>query len=618
MRFWNICLTGICLACIIGGCRYSPSETFYNNINPPGNHVASISLDTLTDAYHLIVPTTFAYAIGSTITPTGITVNVGSQVLFSSSYRSGVFMLDPEDFVNGSHQITLISIFPTNTGSLAEMMGAEQYKVEKTFTIIVDKVPPVIGIQPTASLQDGILKLEWNAPGKTNFHYWIKRKNLSSFGEIVYKIYDPTVTTFTDISYLGEGNIEYTIDMVSSSFTVAGIPVMFNEKLVDATFSQTGNIITATWTVNVLGPNTNFWLHGDRSISPPQTNGSINVDTLILGDLAAWVFNISRLNTPYKSVAHAQFESTGRMDESFFGLTPLPGNKIIVAKSNIRRINLNDMTVEQQVSGPPFYLANSTMLASQNGNDFYIGFGPNGLIRYNANSLGSSTGYSPNFIMSSTAHPYNSSGFTLTSVSNNRFISITNFSGNLNTILIDLNTQTVPLFIPNAKDPMLSSDGVYLFVNQWNSSLSAYEGTIYSKASGTWTLASKTIEGRAFFRASNPLDLTVATATQVQRYNTAGPVDGSGHLTPSATTSLSGVVSYDWVTDRLVTQTITQPSSCLCHYSTLRTYDWATLSLDQTMKARLVTTLGPPYAHVYTSNYHFVSSLLGAYGEQVP
>ncbi len=122
----------------------------------------------------------------------------------------GPISISPDDFDAGYHSLHMEVFLKTSSGSLADQVGAEIYKLERRWTILCDNRPT-----PTLSLsyypnENGFLTLTWTPHENFNFKsYQISRTgyNIPSFQELIT---EQDILTFVDHCYIA-GHAKYTI-----------------------------------------------------------------------------------------------------------------------------------------------------------------------------------------------------------------------------------------------------------------------------------------------------------------------------------------------------------------------------------------------------------------------
>ena len=209
------------------------------------------------------------------------------------------FHLFPNTYPDGYHRVDIRIRVATETGSLAEKLGAEYYLIEKSFAVITDRIPPTLSAPPKLTYENGYLTLRWNAPAKKNFYYEIKR---------IYQPYYPLPDTlivntqqdhFVDYGYVG-GDITYKIVVTGYGFHQheIGSVDLFDQPPVDFTVNIGANrMVTLSWThAKISTSNTSIIIQsgGEPITIPLQPTGQFVIDTLVLAEDRNYFIETSR------------------------------------------------------------------------------------------------------------------------------------------------------------------------------------------------------------------------------------------------------------------------------------------------------------------------------------
>jgi len=195
---------------LLTSCEYELENENFQNIQPPDSaHPFSIELTPTNDTIRLFTRTNFQYNINTF----GLNLINGEFSLGEKQWwaYSGDqdFYINPNEYTPGYYNLTLDAITNTGSGSLAEHFGAEGYKIEQKWPMIIDS-RPAPELTPVKSItEDGYLKISWPKCDQYNFKSY--QISFSSYYNYASKtIYDPDSAFYIDSSYVG-GEFSFTI-----------------------------------------------------------------------------------------------------------------------------------------------------------------------------------------------------------------------------------------------------------------------------------------------------------------------------------------------------------------------------------------------------------------------
>ena len=208
----NFTLGCLILVFFFPACNYDPDDEYYADIDFP-SHVTSISLNDQDTIISMWSITNCIYVFSSTPDLKVSTVNVyidGNLVVSSSSSRVE-FTIDPNQFAEGNHVITITTTTNTGSGSLADRIGAEGLYFEKEWVLVIEHHIPVYHYLFMREIinENGLLKVSWDKFNERDFQkYELFSTPTLSEGEFlnfasVASIFDSSRNYFYDSSYVG-------------------------------------------------------------------------------------------------------------------------------------------------------------------------------------------------------------------------------------------------------------------------------------------------------------------------------------------------------------------------------------------------------------------------------
>ncbi|HTE32234.1 MAG TPA: hypothetical protein VK666_17760, partial [Chryseolinea sp.] len=230
-------------------CTFAPSEEYFKEIEQV-SAMAYIDLSTYneTDTILLDHPTTFNFNvdISNPSTLEQVEIILDSKPSFSSYTPRGDFTLSPLNIPPGLHQLTIQFKAKSNSGSLADNVGAEYFQVWKTWVLKVVKYdidpPQVPDLKITET--DGRLRLDWTPYTKKNFISYTLKLSFPQEHEIVFT--DPLTTHWVDSSFLW-GSATFALT-VSNTFGTASNNTRIDEpQTLTVTYDATDTTASLKW-----------------------------------------------------------------------------------------------------------------------------------------------------------------------------------------------------------------------------------------------------------------------------------------------------------------------------------------------------------------------------------
>jgi hypothetical protein len=600
---------------LLWACTYHPQDEYINPaIYPPAPINASIDISNIIEPYYLINRTDFYFQIdrqGKNIISFEI-IRDGINWLTGTNEKFNLIM-DPNDYADGIHIFNISYKLSSGSGSVAEMLGAEYYLVEKEFTIIVNRTPPppITGLR--SQLIDGKLLISWNKPSGNNFALRITTQNEfteNSYNTENFFISDLTITNLAINSFTG-GKIKFTISQESIFFSVSNVSDFFELVPIEANVSlDEDNRVKINWNTLVnLSENTFIKISGSKSVQIfPFKSGETIVDSLILGE---------NVKVSIRVISSNEFESFGFLNYlnielgvkiqkfDYFSFLPTQ-NKLITSKGHLMSFD-EDITKIYRYNATTLAIEDSLiiqksesyqMFISQNGEFGYIKFdsyNQTNPVLYPFNPLNFSETKSNISITSISYSYFGTFNYAYNySLSNTNHLLFLNGNGVLMQVH-DLNSKTVSWYRDNVNDGLISHDGSYIVISKNN------VGIVYHKTSSVWEEIGKVPVGKYYFTSDTNPELIITKPNLVEIYSLTTPPSLNGDLTLLRSSSLN-TTSFDHTTNQLIRETVGVDK-----ISSMYIYDIQDFRLSSEVKANLTSPYGS-YNHYYANNYHLVTS----------
>ena len=195
---------------LVFACEYETADiSFKEKMGPDPNKSLIINLSEIqpNDIIYMYQPTWFNFLIDTQNNSNyDITVFLNGELL-SANWNG--FFLDPTEFDNSTHDLTILITAKTNTGSLIEKLGMEKYTGESKYKVKFIRTTKQLLIREDIS-DEGYMMLTWENPSLEGLEvekYEILHYGLDNRPVIIS---DPDETFYLHKNFIG-GNKEYTI-----------------------------------------------------------------------------------------------------------------------------------------------------------------------------------------------------------------------------------------------------------------------------------------------------------------------------------------------------------------------------------------------------------------------
>lgn len=166
-------------------------------------------------------------------------------VLLQNVLYDSLFLLNSFDFNDGLHELKIVIISQSGSGSLSDELGMETLKDSVMIPFVIDNAP-LSSVQITSIIpSQSVLYLNWQKYPRFNFdEYRIYRHDNS----LVAIIKDRNITSVKDIDYLG-GSISYKIRVIAKNNYIDSQYFQFQDSGSKILHLQNNNNenITITW-----------------------------------------------------------------------------------------------------------------------------------------------------------------------------------------------------------------------------------------------------------------------------------------------------------------------------------------------------------------------------------
>ncbi|MBX2957960.1 MAG: hypothetical protein KF846_17470 [Cyclobacteriaceae bacterium] len=246
---------------IFYSCDFKPDGEIFTTLTPPSAQGATIDLNGYQDEIiNLKSKVVFTYTVNTgnnTLLESKVLLN--GTIIWVSSFPTGTFELDPSKIGTGSHTLKIEFTAQTNTGSLAEKIGAEVLYVWLEKTVVVDNYVPQNPDDPLAlhissvENRDNAVWITWNHYPSFNFEkYQVTRTDYDTNGNYLGEwdlpaITDQEVVSIGDYQYLG-GHSVYKVILTAAgkTYTSPGFSFDINYEP-DITYTIENGNVTVNW-----------------------------------------------------------------------------------------------------------------------------------------------------------------------------------------------------------------------------------------------------------------------------------------------------------------------------------------------------------------------------------
>lgn len=214
------------LAVVFGGtssCEYQLNSDNFRDIAPPDTtRIIYINLSPFQTQYMFTVPTYVTYDLNTFgLNVYNVEFFVGEQSIHQGNTQTGNFMFEPSPWGIGVETMTMVVTTNSNTGSLADLLGAEGLVFQHSWEVLLDGGNPNPVEITSIKNKNGVLEIEWEKYERFNFQKYILYKN---FGNVewegekhkIAEINNQEIHHYADSSFVGGTGI-YWVEIYASN-----------------------------------------------------------------------------------------------------------------------------------------------------------------------------------------------------------------------------------------------------------------------------------------------------------------------------------------------------------------------------------------------------------------
>lgn len=412
-QFFNSALLLLFFFAALTACEFEPSgDNFRDITGPDSTKMIQVDLSPFETQYVFTKISNVNYNLNTFgLTIYNVEFFVDQQSIHQGNQAEGYFDFNPANYGRGNKTLTMVVTTNTNTGSLADLIGAEALVYSQSWNLVLDgDAPDPVEITSIIN-DDGVLRLNWTEYKRINFQKYIVYRKFSRNSEPaeiheIAEYANPKLRTCTDLSYIG-GEATYWVVVQASEQSVESVrkEVSYDYPKLDTAWVA-GDSARFVWRKNIFPKafqkvtiSRNGYSHAvQREIFSTDNPGdtTIILKNLQIGLPETYTFaNYSRneiglfdqkdqLRTSVTFSAGKKYPGFGRM------LCSPTENSVYLWQDNlISKLDMNTKKIVSSGNCPSFY----TWFISDYDGDIYTN-SPN-LTRFNKNNLNDSKVFYP-------------------------------------------------------------------------------------------------------------------------------------------------------------------------------------------------------------------------------
>ncbi len=238
-------------------CEYQLNSDNFRDIAPPDTtKTIHINLSPFEKQYVFTVPTFVTYDLNTFgLNVYNVEFFVGEQSIHKGNTQTDDFMFEPSPWGIGIETMTMVVTTNSNTGSLADLLGAEGLVFQYSWEVFLDGGNPNPVEITAIENKNGVLEIEWEKYNRFNFQKYVLYKN---FGEaewegekhVIAEIDKPGIHRFADSSFVGGTGI-YWVEIHASNQKAVSQRKRFDHPFPQLdTITVTGGSARFTWSKN--------------------------------------------------------------------------------------------------------------------------------------------------------------------------------------------------------------------------------------------------------------------------------------------------------------------------------------------------------------------------------
>lgn len=213
------------LIAALSSCEFEPSgENFIDLAQPDTTKMIQVDLSPFETQYIFTKYTNVHYNLNTFgLKIYNVEFFIDQQSIHQGIEADGFFVFSPANYGRGNKTLTMVITTNSNTGSLADIIGAEALVYSQAWNLVLDGDAPD-PVEITSMMNDdGVLRLNWSEYNRINFQKYIVYRKLSKNAEpaeinAIGEFLNPKFRSCTDLSYIG-GDATYWVVVQASDQT---------------------------------------------------------------------------------------------------------------------------------------------------------------------------------------------------------------------------------------------------------------------------------------------------------------------------------------------------------------------------------------------------------------
>jgi hypothetical protein len=358
----------------IVGCEYSPTDIYFEDVPQKEPESLSININFEKDTIIILQPTYVYFTLDNqnlNIYNFSVVLN-DENIIYTARKHNGFFYINPNHIPSDTYKMTITATTSTGTGSLSDVLGADQQTFTLEKTLIIDYLPPNPVQITTLEVVNGLLFMEWEKYTRPNFtHYRIEIYDVTDDNNhrlvenrIQINIQDST--SLFDTRFIG-GKFRYRVFVFCSNVhqEVGGDYKYFEVKYPPLKIETTLDSITLTWPKCKLYNNfesyqlyvmNTYW--GSLLFSSKDINDTVFVyKNGALGSVMQFDLKMFRKRNNSSTADLTFYSSTifGEFFKMYNSFLPVSDNSALIMdqyNSNLDKIDLETMSLLATIDLP--------------------------------------------------------------------------------------------------------------------------------------------------------------------------------------------------------------------------------------------------------------------------
>jgi hypothetical protein len=520
----------ICLLLYLNACTFDQFKEYISPLTPPNPIEVFFETDdpAFNNPYYLLGYTRFHFHMKDITNEIAAhEVKLDGFSIISHIENNGItFFLDPREMSIGNHTIYMSLFLDSNSGSLANKLGAEFYEISQALTVVIDPTPPEFN-SFSGSLKNGYMTLDWNKSNKKNFFYKITRYN--NYSEYIPDtiIYDTDAVQFVDPGYVG-GIMYYQVTAVGFGFEVTVGEGSFDNICCDfSVIRDKDGIVRLIWTESYIDDKNvqvqiKTFKNGEKIIiNPFSPSGNIIIDNIKFTEQLTVFVELFRKGFASHSIKMFwQIPAIPNIKPFLkFGMLKNSNRLLIANENNLYRYKLEGIILEDSLSfqehGINFF---ESFTVSADESIVFIGDLYGNLISLNPLDFSEVRYYNTKSIINNLLNSSDQiHSMKLGNVSNNGILTLNLWCDYYYALVVDIKNNKVLWQSPPSSTfpPIISSNGNYFAIDK-GMPFTHYEGWIFKRNGEAFEALGKTAAGKHAFLAKGN---EVIAFTEIDSYS---------------------------------------------------------------------------------------------------